>query len=45
MIHRMDAWHPSVKGHNLLAEAVFGALGPSLNFLGIKPLQKKTGSK
>ena len=45
MIHRMDAWHPSTKGHNALAEAVFGALGPSLNFLGIVPLQKKTDSK
>ena len=45
MIHRMDAWHPSAKGHNALAEAVFGALGPSLNFLGIEPLQKKTDSK
>jgi lysophospholipase L1-like esterase len=44
-IHRVDAWHPSVKGHNLLAKAVFGALGPSLDFLGIVPLQKKTDLK
>jgi len=35
MIHRMDAWHPSVKGHNVLAAAAFDALSPSLNFLGI----------
>jgi lysophospholipase L1-like esterase len=41
-IHRIDAWHPSTKGHNVLAEAAFGALGPSLNFLGIVPLQKST---
>jgi len=39
-IHRMDAWHPSPKGHSVLAEAAFGALRPSLNFLGIVPLQK-----
>lgn len=44
-IHRIDAWHPSVKGHNALAEASFGALGPSLNFLGIVPLQKNTDSR
>ena len=44
-IHRIDAWHPSVKGHNVLAEAAFGALGPSLNFLGIVPLQKNTASR
>lgn len=42
MIHRVDAWHPSRKGHNLLAKAAFGALGPSLDFLGIVPLQKQT---
>jgi len=44
-LHRMDAWHPSAKGHNVLAEAAFGALGPSLNFLGIVPLQKHTDSR
>lgn len=42
MVHRVDAWHPSRKGHNVLARAAFGALGPSLNFLGIVPLQKHT---
>jgi lysophospholipase L1-like esterase len=41
-IHQSDAWHPSRKGHNVLAKAAFGALGPSLNFLGIVPLQTKT---
>ena len=44
-IHRMDAWHPSSKGHSALAEAAFGALRPSLNFLGIVPLQKNTDSR
>ena len=44
-IHRMDAWHPSTKGHTMLAEAAFGALRPSLNFLGIVPLKKNTDSR
>jgi lysophospholipase L1-like esterase len=44
-VHRIDAWHPSSKGHNVLAEAAFGALRPSLNFLGIVPLQKNTDSR
>jgi len=44
-IHRIDAWHPSIKGHNVLAEAAFGALGPSLNFLGIVPRQKNADSR
>jgi lysophospholipase L1-like esterase len=44
-IHRIDAWHPSSKGHSMLAEAAFGALRPSLNFLGIVPLQKNTDSR
>jgi lysophospholipase L1-like esterase len=35
LIHAMDAWHPSVKGHNVLAKAAFEALNPSLEFLGI----------
>lgn len=33
-IHPMDAWHPSVKGHSVLAEAALKGLGPSLQFLG-----------
>jgi lysophospholipase L1-like esterase len=37
LIHAMDAWHPSAKGHNVLAEAAFSALPPSLEFLGILP--------
>jgi lysophospholipase L1-like esterase len=43
-IHQIDAWHPSVKGHNALAGAAFRALGPSLKFLGIAPLQKNADS-
>jgi lysophospholipase L1-like esterase len=36
-INPADAWHPSIKGHNLLAEAVFKDLNPSLKFLGMLP--------
>jgi len=36
LIHRVDAWHPSVKGHNSLAEAAFTALSQSLQFLGVQ---------
>jgi lysophospholipase L1-like esterase len=36
LIHPMDAWHPSVKGHSLLAHAAFDAISPSLEFLEIK---------
>jgi len=35
LLHAIDGWHPSVEGHNVLAEAAFGDLGPSLQFLGI----------
>ncbi len=45
IVNRVDAWHPSPKGHNELAQAAFGALGPSLDFLGIVPLQKNTALK
>ncbi len=44
-IHQCDAWHPSIKGHSVLAEAAFGALRPSLNFLGIVPLQENADSR
>lgn len=36
LLHPIDAWHASVEGHNVLAEAAFRDLGPSLEFLGIK---------
>ena len=35
MIHPVDAWHPSIQGHKVLAEAAFRGLAPSLDFLGI----------
>ena len=36
LIHAMDAWHPSVKGHSVLAKAALSDLPPSLEFLGIE---------
>jgi lysophospholipase L1-like esterase len=35
VIHPVDGWHPSVEGHKVFAEAAFGELAPSLEFLGI----------
>ena len=35
LLHAVDGWHPSAEGHNVVAEAAFGDLGPSLNFLGL----------
>lgn len=36
LLHPIDGWHASVEGHNVLAEAAFHDLGPSLEFIGIK---------
>jgi lysophospholipase L1-like esterase len=36
LLHPVDGWHASLEGHNVLAEAAFRDLGPSLEFLGIK---------
>ena len=36
LLHPVDGWHASVEGHNILAEAAFRDLGPSLEFLEIK---------
>jgi len=36
LLHPIDGWHASVEGHNVLAEAAFRGLRPSLEFLGIK---------
>jgi hypothetical protein len=36
LLHPMDGWHASVEGHNVLAEAAFRDLGPSLQFLGLR---------
>jgi lysophospholipase L1-like esterase len=35
LLHPIDGWHASIAGHNVLAEAAFADLGPSLEFLGI----------
>jgi lysophospholipase L1-like esterase len=35
LLHPIDGWHASVEGHNVLAQAVFSDLAPSLEFLGI----------
>ena len=34
LLHPIDGWHASVEGHNVLAEAAFRDLVPSLEFLG-----------
>jgi lysophospholipase L1-like esterase len=36
LLHPVDGWHASMEGHNVLAQAAFSDLGPSLEFLGIK---------
>jgi lysophospholipase L1-like esterase len=36
LLHPIDGWHASAEGHGVLAEAVFGDLGSSLEFLGIQ---------
>jgi lysophospholipase L1-like esterase len=36
LLHPIDGWHASVAGHNVLAEAAFSDLAPSLEFLGIR---------
>jgi len=36
LLHPIDGWHASVGGHNVLAEAAFRDLEPSLEFLGLK---------
>jgi lysophospholipase L1-like esterase len=44
LLHPIDGWHASVEGHNVLADAAFRDLGPSLEFLGInRPSGKTTG--
>ena len=36
LLHPIDGWHASVEGHNVLAQAAFSDLRPSLEFLGIQ---------
>ena len=35
LLHRIDGWHASGEGHNVLADAAFSDLKASLEFLGI----------
>lgn len=35
LLHAVDGWHASPEGHNVLGQAAFSALAPSLEFLGI----------
>jgi lysophospholipase L1-like esterase len=35
LLHPIDGWHASVEGHNVLADAAFSDLKPSLDFLGV----------
>jgi lysophospholipase L1-like esterase len=35
LLHPIDGWHASVEGHNVLADAAFGDLKTSLEFLGL----------
>ena len=39
LLSPVDAWHPSIEGHKVLAQAAFTGLRPSLAFLriGTKP--------
>ena len=36
LLNAVDAWHPSIEGHKVLAQAAFNALRPSLVFVGIE---------
>jgi lysophospholipase L1-like esterase len=36
LLHPVDGWHASVEGHNVLADAAFSDLKPSLDFLGVR---------
>jgi lysophospholipase L1-like esterase len=36
LLHPIDGWHASVEGHNVLGDAAFSDLNPSLDFLGIR---------
>jgi lysophospholipase L1-like esterase len=36
LLHPIDGWHASTEGHNVLAEAAFSDLKPSLQFLRIQ---------
>jgi lysophospholipase L1-like esterase len=36
LLHPIDGWHASMEGHNVLSEAAFGDLAPTLQFLRIQ---------
>jgi hypothetical protein len=36
LLHPVDGWHASVKGHSVLGKAAFNDLRPSLDFLEIR---------
>lgn len=36
LLHAIDGWHASPEGHNVLGQAAFTALAPSLEFVGLK---------
>ena len=36
LLHPIDGWHASVEGHNVLADAAFNDLKPSLDFLWVR---------
>ena len=38
----LDAWHPSILGHDMLAKTVLDAIAPSLAWVGVNP--KSRGS-
>ena len=45
VIHAVDGWHPSIRGHNVFAEAAFCDLAPSLKFLGIASDRAEVGPR
>ena len=45
LLHPIDGWHASVEGHNVLADAAFRDLEPSLDFLGINRPSGKTTAR
>jgi lysophospholipase L1-like esterase len=40
--NQLDAWHPSVLGHDELAKTAFNAIAPSLAFVGVNPKSRRS---
>ncbi len=38
----LDAWHPSILGHDRLAKTAFKAIAPSLAFVGVNPKSRRS---